>query len=118
MTSEILDRIELRRIGGQELKLDTTMLARHEVVHKPAALLPQAVPDNKHISMNMPQQMRQEDHYLRAADSALGADRVLFADDYPYVPSKLAVEVFEKTPMSDSDRDKIYHLNAERWLNL
>ena len=44
--------------------------------------------------------------------------RVLFADDYPYVSSKLEIEMFEKTPMSDSDRNKIYYLNAERWLNL
>jgi 2,3-dihydroxybenzoate decarboxylase len=55
---------------------------------------------------------------LTCVMSALGADRVLFADDYPYVPSKLAVEMFEKTPMSDSDRNKIYNLNAKRWLNL
>lgn len=50
--------------------------------------------------------------------SAMGADRVLFADDYPHVATKLAVEMFEKTPMSNSERKQIYHLNAERWLKL
>jgi 2,3-dihydroxybenzoate decarboxylase len=55
---------------------------------------------------------------LVCAISAMGADRVLFADDYPHGNAKRAVENFEKTPMSDADREKIYHLNAERWLKL
>jgi 2,3-dihydroxybenzoate decarboxylase len=55
---------------------------------------------------------------LICAVSAIGADRVLFADDYPHVSTKLAVEMFEKTPMGKSDREKIYHLNAEHWLKL
>jgi len=31
---------------------------------------------------------------------------------------KEAVELVERTPISDSDKEKIYHLNAERWLKL
>ena len=31
---------------------------------------------------------------------------------------KEAVELIERTRISDSDREKIYHLNAERWLKL
>lgn len=50
--------------------------------------------------------------------SALGADRVLFAADYPFVTPKESVEHFEKTPMGESDREKIYHLNAERVFQL
>jgi predicted TIM-barrel fold metal-dependent hydrolase len=55
---------------------------------------------------------------LICAINALGADRILFATDYAEGDSKLAVEFFEKTPMSDADREKIYHLNAERWLGV
>lgn len=55
---------------------------------------------------------------LLCAMAAMGADRVLFATDYAAVDGKVAVEVFEKTPMSDGDREKIYHVNAERWLRL
>jgi 2,3-dihydroxybenzoate decarboxylase len=55
---------------------------------------------------------------LVCAIAAMGADRVLFATDWNNVNGKLAVEIFEKTPMSASDREKIYHLNAERWLRL
>jgi len=48
----------------------------------------------------------------------MGADRILFAADYPWVSMKEAVELIEGTPISDSDKEKIYHLNAERWLKL
>ncbi len=55
---------------------------------------------------------------LVCAMSAMGADRVLFATDYPSGNGKEAVEFVEKTPISDADKEKIYHLNAERWLRL
>ena len=55
---------------------------------------------------------------LACAIKALGADRVLFATDYPWVDTALAVKMFEQTPMSAADREKIYHRNAERWLKL
>ena len=55
---------------------------------------------------------------LVCAISALGADRILFAADYPWVTPKEAVEHIERAPISDSDKEKIYHLNAERWLRL
>jgi predicted TIM-barrel fold metal-dependent hydrolase len=45
-------------------------------------------------------------------------DRVLFAADYPYAGMKEAVEDVERTPLSDSDKEKIYHLNAEKLLRL
>jgi 2,3-dihydroxybenzoate decarboxylase len=50
--------------------------------------------------------------------AALGADRVLFAVDYPWVTPEDGVACVENTPLSDSDREKIYHLNAERLLRL
>ncbi|HVB33470.1 MAG TPA: amidohydrolase family protein [Patescibacteria group bacterium] len=49
---------------------------------------------------------------------AIGADRILFATDYPWVDTGLAVKMFEQTPMSDDDRENIRHRNAERWLKL
>jgi 2,3-dihydroxybenzoate decarboxylase len=55
---------------------------------------------------------------LVCAISAMGIDRVLFADDYPFVTPKEAVQQIERTPISDLDKEKIYHLNAERWLKL
>jgi len=55
---------------------------------------------------------------LVCAISAMGAERVLFAVDYPFVDPKVSVGLFERTPMNASDKEKIYHLNAERWLRL
>jgi 2,3-dihydroxybenzoate decarboxylase len=55
---------------------------------------------------------------LACAISAMGIDRVLFADDYPFVTPKEAVQQIERTPISDLDKEKIYHLNAERWLRM
>ena len=55
---------------------------------------------------------------LICAINAMGADRVLYSMDYPFVQPKASIDCFERTPMSDSDREKISHLNAERWLKL
>jgi len=44
----------------------------------------------------------------------LGADNVLWAIDYPYNPTDLAVAFLDQAPISDEDRAKIYHRNAER----
>jgi 2,3-dihydroxybenzoate decarboxylase len=55
---------------------------------------------------------------LVCAISAMGIDRVLFAVDYPFAAPKEAVQQIERSPISDLDKEKIYHLNAERWLKL
>jgi 5-carboxyvanillate decarboxylase len=44
----------------------------------------------------------------------LGADNVLWAIDYPYQPTAPAVAFMDRAPVSESDRAKLYHLNAER----
>jgi len=50
--------------------------------------------------------------------SVLGADRVLYAMDYPYqfVPGE--VRVTDELPISDADRKKLYQLNAEKVFHL
>lgn len=49
---------------------------------------------------------------------AVGADHILFSVDYPYVPMDFVVQFIETAPLSDPDRAKIFHLNAERVLKL
>jgi len=49
---------------------------------------------------------------------ALGADRIMFAVDYPMEPSQEAVQFMEAAAVSDSDKEKIYHLNAEKLFGL
>lgn len=49
---------------------------------------------------------------------ALGADRIMFSVDYPYESTAEAVEFIDRAPISQTDRAKICHLNAERLLKL
>ncbi len=49
---------------------------------------------------------------------ALGADSILFAVDYPFEESKEAVEFLDRVSICDSDKEKIYHSNAEKILGL
>lgn len=48
----------------------------------------------------------------------LGADRILFAVDYPHESNKPAVDFMDSVSLSDSDKAQIYHLNAEKLLSL
>ena len=49
---------------------------------------------------------------------ALGADSILFAVDWPYEPNTTAIHFLNQLPISDLDREKIAHLNAERLLRM
>jgi len=49
---------------------------------------------------------------------ALGADNILFAIDWPYESNKAGMDFFRKLSISDGDREKIAHRNAERLLRL
>jgi 2,3-dihydroxybenzoate decarboxylase len=55
---------------------------------------------------------------LTGAVLEIGADAVMFSVDYPYESSHQAVAGLERTTLSDADRDKIAHGNAERLLEL
>jgi 2,3-dihydroxybenzoate decarboxylase len=49
---------------------------------------------------------------------ALGADSILFAVDWPFEPNTTAMDFLNRMPISDLDREKIAHLNAERLLRM
>jgi 2,3-dihydroxybenzoate decarboxylase len=49
---------------------------------------------------------------------ALGADNILFAVDWPYEPNTAGMEFLKKLSISDADREKIAHGNAERILRM
>jgi 5-carboxyvanillate decarboxylase len=55
---------------------------------------------------------------LMCAYLALGADRILFAVDYPMESNRMGVRFMEEAPICDRDKEKIYHLNAEKLFNL
>lgn len=45
---------------------------------------------------------------------AVGADNILFGVDYPPDSNYDAIAFMDSAPICDSDKEKIYHLNAER----
>jgi 5-carboxyvanillate decarboxylase len=49
---------------------------------------------------------------------SLGAGSILFAVDHPFEPNAEAVQFMELAPISERDKEKICHLNAERLLAL
>jgi 2,3-dihydroxybenzoate decarboxylase len=49
---------------------------------------------------------------------ALGADNILFAVDWPYDALTAGVNFLRNLPISEGDKRKIAHLNAERVLRL
>lgn len=55
---------------------------------------------------------------LLGAVLEVGADAVMFSVDYPYESSYDAVAGFERTVLSDADREKVAHGNAERLLRI
>lgn len=48
----------------------------------------------------------------------LGADKILFAVDSPYESNEEAVKFMDAVAISETDKEKIYHLNAERLFTL
>jgi predicted TIM-barrel fold metal-dependent hydrolase len=49
---------------------------------------------------------------------ALGADRILWGIDWPYEANKVGMDFWNKISLSDADRAKIAHGNAEKLLRL
>ena len=56
-----------------------------------------------------------EDHEaLRYSINKLGADNVMWAIDYPYQPTEPAVEFLNTAPLTEEEKSKFAHRNAER----
>jgi predicted TIM-barrel fold metal-dependent hydrolase len=55
---------------------------------------------------------------LMCAYQTLGADNILFAADHPFEPSEASVKFIQQASISESDKEKIFHLNAEKLLEL
>jgi 2,3-dihydroxybenzoate decarboxylase len=55
---------------------------------------------------------------LLCALLAIGAEHILFTTDYPFEEISLATEFLRNAPISEADRAKISHENAEKLLHL
>ena len=50
--------------------------------------------------------------------TVIGADRIIWSVDYPYLTLDGTREFLGKLPVSEQDREKIAHLNAEKLFTL
>jgi len=57
---------------------------------------------------------QESDLALDFSIKALGAENVMWAIDYPYQPTAPAVAWMDAAPISDAERELLYHANAER----
>jgi predicted TIM-barrel fold metal-dependent hydrolase len=48
----------------------------------------------------------------------IGADRIIWSADYPYLTLDGTGELLGKLPVGEQDRGKIAHLNAEKLFTL
>lgn len=48
----------------------------------------------------------------------MGADRIMFSTDYPFVPMEETRKFLDQLPVSTADKKKILHSNAERLLHI
>jgi predicted TIM-barrel fold metal-dependent hydrolase len=55
---------------------------------------------------------------LACAIAEFGIDKILFAVDYPFNSNLEAVEFVRTAPISEADKAKIFHRNADRLLRL
>jgi 5-carboxyvanillate decarboxylase len=55
---------------------------------------------------------------LLCAYLTLGADNIMFAVDYPWEFNSDGVKFMDAVQICDIDKEKIYHLNAEKYFNL
>ncbi len=55
---------------------------------------------------------------LHCVQQVIGSDRILFAVDYPYEANDAGARFIDKAPLSEADRARICHANAERLLGI
>ena len=48
----------------------------------------------------------------------IGADRIMFSADYPFLPMVASRAFLERLPVSPADKERIAHGNAERLLRM
>jgi 5-carboxyvanillate decarboxylase len=51
---------------------------------------------------------------LKYVIEVLGVENVMWAIDYPYQAAPGSVEFMNTAPVSDDDKEKLFHRNAER----
>ncbi|MCM1566936.1 MAG: amidohydrolase family protein [Dehalobacter sp.] len=109
----------LQLIAGHWGEMVPFFLARlDEALSKEATHLPKTISETfiNHVYVT-PSGMFTLPHFQFILQ-VLGADRIIFSVDYPYIGNESARAFLENAPISASDKEKIAHGNAERLLKL
>ncbi|MBL1098380.1 amidohydrolase family protein [Streptomyces coffeae] len=59
-----------------------------------------------------------DDHALHAALLSVGADAILYSVDYPFADPRAGADWLDRAPISEADRAKIAHGNAQRMFRI
>lgn len=116
----LLDRFpDLRIISGHWGEMVPFFLARLDDTLPPAVTgLSRSVSETYRSQVWVtPSGMFDRPHF-EFIHKVLGADRIIWSVDYPYVTVDGTREFLEALPVSDEDREKIAHRNAEQLLGL
>lgn len=109
----------LKIISGHWGEMVPFFLARlDEALPREATKLPQTISEyyKEHVYVT-PSGMFTLPHFKFTLDT-IGVDRILYSVDYPYIGNEGAREFLENAPISQADKEKIAHGNAERLLKL
>ncbi len=118
MLSGVLDRFEkLKIVLGHMGEAIPFWLWRLDFMGNPArGRTPQRLKPSEYFRRNfaITTSGTEDPLALRYSLDKLGADSVMWAIDFPYQPTAPAVQWIEQAPLSDTERAKVCHLNAER----
>lgn len=116
----VFDRLPtLQIIIGHMGEMIPVMLARiHDTLTPMAKQLQQPVPEYFLHNFHMTTSGFFTDPPLLLAMQVMGADRILFAVDYPFSTNEQGRAFLDHASISPADKEKISHLNAERLLRL
>lgn len=116
----VFDRLPtLRIIIGHMGEMLPFMLARiHNTLTPVARKLQRPIPEYVVSNMFITTSGFFTDPPLLLALQVMGADRILFAVDYPYSANEQGRAFLDHASISPADKEKISHLNAERLLKL
>ncbi len=116
----VFDRLStLQIIIGHMGEMIPFMLARiHDTLTPMAQQLQRPVPDYFLRHFHITTSGFFTDAPLLLAMQVMGADRILFAVDYPFSTNEQGRAFLDHAPISPAEKEKISHLNAERLLRL
>ena len=90
---DVLDWVQLRRVGRQILQADGSFVARHKGLHQAAAVRFRAIPDDQQFLFDVTFKVSEKLHNLRTADATLMQLKVKFPPrDSSYRRERLPVK--------------------------